>query len=156
MATSRPRVLAGLAAGVVVLSFASVIIRATPAPSIVIAAGRMVVATLVLTPFFWARFPARRAELRGISSWPLLLSGVLLAAHFALWIESLNRTSVASSVVLVAMNPIFAAALSPLFLREKVSWRIWLAVVLLLSALASLIPARNASRLTVREVLAYE
>jgi putative ABC transport system permease protein len=33
---------------------------------------------------------------------------------------------------------------------------LWLAVVLMLSALASFIPARNASRLTVREVLAYE
>jgi len=33
---------------------------------------------------------------------------------------------------------------------------IWLVVVLILSALASFIPARNASRLTVREVLAYE
>ncbi len=130
MAVSRPRVLAGLGAGVVVLSFASVIIRVTPAPSIVIAAGRMAVATLVLTPFFWAHFPDRRAEFRGISVWPVLLSGVLLAVHFALWIESLNRTSVASSVVLVAMNPIFAAALSPLFLHEKVSWRISLAVVL--------------------------
>jgi putative ABC transport system permease protein len=32
----------------------------------------------------------------------------------------------------------------------------WLVVVFLLSALASFIPARNASRLTVREVLAYE
>jgi putative ABC transport system permease protein len=32
----------------------------------------------------------------------------------------------------------------------------WLVVVLILSALASFIPARNASRLTVREVLAYE
>jgi putative ABC transport system permease protein len=33
---------------------------------------------------------------------------------------------------------------------------LWLGVVLFLSALASFIPARNASRLTVREVLAYE
>jgi putative ABC transport system permease protein len=33
---------------------------------------------------------------------------------------------------------------------------LWLGIVLLLSALASFIPARNASRLTVREVLAYE
>jgi putative ABC transport system permease protein len=33
---------------------------------------------------------------------------------------------------------------------------LWLVVVLLLSAFASFIPARNASRLTVREVLAYE
>ena len=130
MATSRLRVLAGLGSGVVVLSFASVIIRVTPAPSPVIAAGRLAVATLVLTPFFLARFRSRRREFAGLAVWPLAVSGVLLAAHFALWIESLNQTSVASSVVLVAMNPIFAAALSPLVLREKVSWRIALAVVL--------------------------
>lgn len=127
---SRLRVFAGLGAGVVVLSFASIIIRVTPAPSIVIAAGRLAVATLVLTPFYWARFPARRVELKGIPVLPVLLSGVLLAVHFTLWIESLKRTSVASSVVLVAMNPIFAAALSPFLLREKVSRRAALAVML--------------------------
>jgi len=33
---------------------------------------------------------------------------------------------------------------------------IWLALVLVLSALASIVPARNAARLTIREVLAYE
>jgi putative ABC transport system permease protein len=33
---------------------------------------------------------------------------------------------------------------------------IWLAVVLVLSALASVLPARNAAGLTIREVLAYE
>jgi putative ABC transport system permease protein len=33
---------------------------------------------------------------------------------------------------------------------------LWLVVVILLSGLASSIPARNASRMTVREVLAYE
>jgi putative ABC transport system permease protein len=33
---------------------------------------------------------------------------------------------------------------------------IWLAVVVVLSFLASVIPARSAARLTIREVLAYE
>ena len=33
---------------------------------------------------------------------------------------------------------------------------IWIALVLILSALASIVPARNAARLTIREVLAYE
>jgi putative ABC transport system permease protein len=33
---------------------------------------------------------------------------------------------------------------------------IWLGIVVILSVLASLVPARNASRLTIREVLAYE
>jgi putative ABC transport system permease protein len=33
---------------------------------------------------------------------------------------------------------------------------IWLAVVVALSVVASIVPARNAARLTIREVLAYE
>jgi putative ABC transport system permease protein len=32
----------------------------------------------------------------------------------------------------------------------------WLGVVVILSAFASIMPARNAARLTIREVLAYE
>ena len=41
------------------------------------------------------------------------------------------------------------------FLLHAGLW-LWLVVVLVPGALASFIPARNASRLTVREVLAYE
>ncbi len=37
-----------------------------------------------------------------------------------------------------------------------IGYLIWLGVVLVLSALASILPARNAARLTIREVLAYE
>jgi len=35
-------------------------------------------------------------------------------------------------------------------------YAIWLGLVLAFSALASILPARNAARLTIREVLAYE
>jgi putative ABC transport system permease protein len=35
-------------------------------------------------------------------------------------------------------------------------YAIWLGMVLALSAIASVLPARNAARLTIREVLAYE
>ncbi len=41
----------------------------------------------------------------------------------------------------------------------KITWDgylLWLIVVLLLSAIASILPARNAARLTIREVLSYE
>lgn len=37
-----------------------------------------------------------------------------------------------------------------------IGYAIWLALVLILSTLASILPARNAARLTIREVLAYE
>jgi len=37
-----------------------------------------------------------------------------------------------------------------------VGYAIWLGLVLFLSTIASILPARNAARLTIREVLAYE
>jgi putative ABC transport system permease protein len=35
-------------------------------------------------------------------------------------------------------------------------YAIWFGLVLLLSVIGSILPARNAARLTIREVLAYE
>jgi drug/metabolite transporter (DMT)-like permease len=126
----RRRLVLVMGVGVVALSFAAVLIRMTEAPSLVIAAGRMVVASLVLAPFFWTRLRKMRAELQGKSRGLVVLAGLFLAVHFALWIESLNRTTPTSSVVLVATDPIFVAVLSPLILRERVSRRVGIAVLL--------------------------
>lgn len=132
MTATRLRVYGVLLVGIVAVSFASIIIAvlledyAVPAP--VIAAARLVFSSLVLAPVFWAKFGSLKPEF-GQVRWPLVgLAGLLLAAHFATWVESLNHTTVASSVVLVALNPIFAATLAPLLLREKVTLWQWAAV----------------------------
>src|SRR5881296_2835865 len=50
---------------------------------------------------------------------PLMtLSGLLLALHFWSWIASLRFTTVASSVVLVSLKPVFAWGIAALWLRE--------------------------------------
>jgi drug/metabolite transporter (DMT)-like permease len=59
-----------------------------------------------------------------------VLAGLFLAVHFSLWISSLERTSVASSVVLVTTNPIFVAIGSTIFLRERVNGLLILAILL--------------------------
>jgi len=61
-------------------------------------------------------------------------------------------------VMAVLISLVGAAILnSPLdFVFSLDGFLIWLAGVLVLSALASLLPAHNAARLTIREVLAYE
>jgi len=51
----------------------------------------------------------------------MILIGVVLAAHFSLWITSLKMTSVASSVILVTAHPILVAPVSFFFLKEKLS-----------------------------------
>jgi drug/metabolite transporter (DMT)-like permease len=121
--------------GVLATSTASILIRyaQATAPSLVIAAGRMVLAALVLAPLALLR---HRAELRGLRRAQVLealLAGFLLAVHFATWITSLRYTSVASSVVFVTTTPLWVGLLSPLILKEKLGRKlvIGLAVALL-------------------------
>ena len=66
-------------------------------------------------------------------------------------ILSIPFTFLLSDIVSLA---IFNSPIDVLFTFS--GYLLWLLVVLVLSALASIIPARNAARLTIREVLAYE
>ncbi|MCK9245565.1 MAG: DMT family transporter [Anaerolineaceae bacterium] len=59
----------------------------------------------------------------------LLLSGLLLAAHFALWTWSLDLVSVNSSVIFTTTSPLWVGLLSPLILKEKVPKRFFTGVL---------------------------
>jgi len=113
----------GLLAGVAAVSTASIFIKLAQqggAPSLVIAAVRLTLATFGLAPVVLTHhLPALRSLRR--REWALaLLSGLFLALHFAVWITSLEYTSVASSVVLVTTTSLWVALLSPLVLHERV------------------------------------
>lgn len=108
--------------GILFVSTASIFIRfaQSEASSIVIAAARLLIASVVLVPIALVR---HWQDIRNLSRPDLsrgLLSGVFLALHFAAWITSLEFTSVASSVVLVTTTPLWVALLSPLLLHEKI------------------------------------
>ena len=112
-----------LSLGIVASSTASILIRfaQTEAPSLVIAAYRLGLATLILAPVLFSR---HRSELKAMNQREILLSlaaGGFLAVHFATWITSLEYTTVTSSVVLVQTSPLFVALLSPLLLRESLT-----------------------------------
>ncbi len=109
--------------GILAVSTASIFIRyaQADASSIVIAAGRLSVAGMVLAVLAALR---HRAELGTLTRRELtlaLLSGFFLAIHFATWITSLEYTTVASSVVLVSTSPLWVALLAPLTIREPVA-----------------------------------
>ncbi len=125
-----------LCAGVLVASTASILIRfaqGAGVSSLSIAAGRMALAALILTPLALIR---ARSELRGLA-WPQLglaiASGTLLAIHFASWISSLAYTSVASSAALVATNPLWVGLASVLIFRERLGWRVIAGIVITLA-----------------------
>jgi drug/metabolite transporter (DMT)-like permease len=117
------RVYAILAFGVLAASMAAIFIRFAQAeglPSLLIAAGRLTLSALILTPFTLRQ---HRAEITRVSRIDLLMagaSGLLLAIHFATWIASLEYTSVLISVVFVATSPLWVALLEFVFLRVRI------------------------------------
>ncbi|MCM3160952.1 DMT family transporter [Metabacillus litoralis] len=112
---------AALVVGVLSVSTSAIFVKVTSAPAPVIAFYRLFFATILIAPVFLIK---HRSELKTLSKVDWLYStiaGVFLAFHFILWFESLNYTSVASSVVLVTLQPLFAFVGTYLFFKEKVS-----------------------------------
>src|SRR5699024_11826337 len=95
--------------GVIAVSASAILVKlAAPAPAGIIAFYRMFLAVIMMVPTIYLKY---RDEIKTISkkNWVLAaISGLLLALHFILWLEPLTLTSVASSVVLVALRPICA------------------------------------------------
>lgn len=116
--------------GILAISTASILIRFAQreVPSLVIAAYRLGIATLLLLPLGWKR--KFIANLRRKDWVWLVVGGFFLACHFAAWITSLEYTTVASSVVLVTTTPLWVALLSPLVLHEKPGSFVWLGLIL--------------------------
>jgi drug/metabolite transporter (DMT)-like permease len=106
--------------GTLAVSTGAIFARLADAPSLVIAAYRVGIASLILAPITWWK---ARDEIVKLSKRDLelaVISGFFLALHFATWISSLDYTSVANSVVLVNTNPLWVGLLTPLIVKEKV------------------------------------
>ena len=120
-----------LALAIVCLACATPLVRwaaSDGAPAITVAAGRVMVTAI----FLWMAGPAAARHLlalppreRGLVG----VAGLLLGAHFGLWITSLYFTSAAASLALVAMNPVFAALFGA-FVGDRPSRREWIGIAI--------------------------
>ena len=124
------KIFVGVSIGIVAISFASIFIRfCNDVPSIMIATYRLTLSSVILL------IVAKSKGIR-LSSYNKrhillgMLGGFFLALHFSFWISSLKFTSVASSVVLVATNPIFVGLFSYLFFKEKQPAELILGIIL--------------------------
>jgi drug/metabolite transporter (DMT)-like permease len=122
-----------LIVGVLAVSTGSILIKLCAVPALSLAAYRLGIAapffclgTCWREPGWWRAFP------KSLQAWAIL-SGLFLGLHFATWIASLSYTTVTSSVVLVTTNPLFVGLGSVIFLKEKVSPRLWLGMLLALA-----------------------
>lgn len=119
------------------ISTSAILIRLTTAPPLVTAANRMVLASVILLSFALVN---QRGDLaRGLREFPgpLVVSGVLLGVHFALWTNALFFTSVASAVFLIDSHPAFVALAARVALGERTPAQVWLGI--LVTALGGLI-----------------
>ena len=122
-----------LVVGVVGVSMSGPIMAgATAVPALAIAFWRNGLGAIAVAPVALVR---GRAELRAMTSAQLrlsLLSGVMLAAHFATWVSSLRLTSVASATALVSLQVAWVVVLSR-FTGVPVVRRVWLGLLLALA-----------------------
>ena len=109
--------------GVFALSTSAIFVKIADAPSAVIAFYRLLMAGMVLLPFFLLRGESR-AELHTLrpKEWRQIVSaGLFLALHYVLWFESLKFTSIASSTVIVCLQPLFSLGLDRLVHKRAIS-----------------------------------
>lgn len=107
--------------GVLFVSFSSIFIKYSTAPSLIIALYRLGFTVLLMLPSVLIN---KKEEIRGVdkkSLWTCIASGICLALHFATWITSFQYTSIASSSVLVNTHPIFIVIVSIFVFKERIS-----------------------------------
>ncbi|MBU8918234.1 DMT family transporter [Bacillus sp. FJAT-29953] len=96
-----------LTISIIAISFSAIFVKWSDAPASILSMYRMLFASLLLAPMVWVK----RRELKKINSKNgamLFFSGVFLALHFALWFGSLKFTTVASSTIILALQPLIS------------------------------------------------
>ncbi|PEE41437.1 DMT family transporter [Bacillus pseudomycoides] len=107
--------------GVFALSTSAIFVKLADAPAVITAFYRLFFATIMHVPFLLIS-KKNRNELYSLSKKQGalgLLSGIFLAAHYVLWFESLHYTSVASSTVIVTLQPLFSMVGGYFLFKER-------------------------------------
>lgn len=110
-----------IAIGVVSVSSSAIFVKLATAESAIIAFYRLMFSVLLMLPLFLMKYRMELTKVKKIDWLLASTAGIFLAFHFILWFESLTYTSVASSTVLVTLQPIFAFAGAYFFYKERFS-----------------------------------
>jgi drug/metabolite transporter (DMT)-like permease len=119
-----------LVIGVISVSTSAILVKVSSADAGVIAFYRLLFTVLLMAPVFLFKYMKELKKIT-VKDWGYAgAAGFFLAFHFILWFESLNYTSVASSTVLVTLQPLFAFLGTYIFFKEKYSRTALLSAVL--------------------------
>lgn len=106
--------------GVISVSASAIFVKLADTTAGTTAFYRMFLSVLIMLPLFLNRHVHELKQLVKRDWIFSSIAGVLLAFHFILWFESLNYTSVASSTVLVTLQPLFAVFGTYFFFKDRV------------------------------------
>jgi len=118
-----------LLVSIIAISLAAILVKLSNAPSSVISMNRMFIAVVLLIPFA-QKYRKDIASLNFKDFNYLVLSGLFLALHFGLWFGSLKLTTVASSTVILSLQPIVTIIASFLLYKEKITAKIFGAILI--------------------------
>lgn len=107
--------------GVFALSTSAIFVKLADAPAAISAFYRLFFAALILLPLLLFN-KDNRNEIKTVTrrQWGFgFISGLFLAAHYVLWFESLQYTSVASSTVIVTLQPLFSMIGGYFLVKER-------------------------------------
>ncbi len=116
--------------GVISVALSAIFVKLATAEAGVIAFYRMLFSVLFMLPVFWLKYRKEVLIFKKKDWIYSSIAGIFLAFHFIFWFESLNYTSVASSTVLVTLQPIFAFAGTYFFFKERLSIKTILSAVI--------------------------
>ncbi|MBE9396084.1 DMT family transporter [Pontibacterium sp. N1Y112] len=115
------------ALGVLVLSFDALLIRLINSESFDLLFWRGLLLSVAV--FFWCRY--RKPE-QALFSWDVafIRSALLFAVSAICFVSAITLTSVANVLVIISAQPLFAAVMARIFLREKSSLVTWIAIII--------------------------
>lgn len=123
----------GLLIGAVIISFSSVMVKLANVPPDVVGFYRLFVGGLGMLLILW-RMDKLRHLTRHVWKWSLF-SAVFFAADFFFWHRSIGYVGPGLSTMLANFQVVILAAVSVIFLKERLSWRFFAAIGLALAGL---------------------
>ena len=105
--------------GVAALSMSAIFVKLANAPALIVAFYRLLFSFIIILPIVLIK---NFKELININKKDLLLSlmaGIALSLHYSMWFQSLKYTSVASSTVIVTLQPLFSIIAGYFIFKER-------------------------------------
>lgn len=120
MKTNAPKksIAVPLVISIIAISFSAIIVKWSSAPAAILSMYRMIFAAVLMLPFILPR-QKEFVSLKRRDWFFLCMSGFFLGLHFVLWFGSLKLTTVASSTIIIALQPMVSLLGGFLIFRER-------------------------------------